>query len=297
MTPPPKKRKPKDSGQPEKDPQKKNTVLVIILSILIVLLIASIAFGIFLILKNKKDQDGGADPASVKTESQTDKDSGKKGESGKDQTEKGQSGSANQSEEARQSESLKQSEEARQSESVKQSEEARQSESTKQSEEARQSESAKQSEEARQSESARQSELAKQTEPVIEHSYSLIVGDYTWSDAVKYCEEHDGYLAAITSEDEQKQIEEELAKYPDIKVVWLGAENASTQGAFKWKSGEEFGYSKWAYGEPNNDQGIEHYLVMYYVEDEWVWNDAPNDITQYYSGKMGFLMETEKKVN
>lgn len=244
-------------GQPSGKGPGKNTGLVVILSILIVLLIVSIAAGIFLIVKNSNETAPAEKQISEQLETK-----------GSKPTEKG----------------------VIPAETEKASEGRAQTETGKQAEQ-------KQTE-TQQTKTQKESETAAQTETEkTVHTYTLVKGDYTWSEALKYCQEHGGYLASVTSEEEQKLAEAEIAKDPTVKVVWLGAENLSTGGTFKWSNGDGFTYSKWGVGEPNNDQGLEHYLVMYYVDDEWVWNDAPDDVSQYYAGKIGFLMETEQPGN
>ena len=44
---------------------------------------------------------------------------------------------------------------------------------------------------------------------------------------------------------------------------------------------EDFSYSYWGDGEPNNDGGIEHYRVLYKVDKEWGWNDGPIDTIHF----------------
>ncbi len=131
-------------------------------------------------------------------------------------------------------------------------------------------------------------------------AYEVIAGDYTWEEAKAYCEQHGGCLAAVTSAQEQEKIEDMLLDYArengtELYAVWLGAERTQQESQFAWITGEDFSaYQKWAPGEPNNEDGIEDYLIMYNLsrEDaEWFWNDAPNDVSEYYSGHIGFIIE------
>lgn len=268
----------RQQGGPSGKGPGKNTGLVIVLSILIVLLIVSIAAGIFLIVKNQNE----SAPAEKQISGQLESD----GKQSERETE-----SRGQTEPVKQQETKKQAQTEKPAQAQTQAVKPPQSE-TQQTDQQKQPETQKQTEAQKQTETAAQTETEKTV-----RSYTLVKGDYTWSEALKYCQEHGGYLASVTSEEEQKMAEAEIAKDPTVKVVWLGAENLSTGGTFKWSNGDEFTYSKWAPGEPNNDQGLEHYLVMYYVDDEWVWNDAPDDVSQYYAGKIGFLMETEQPGN
>ncbi|MDO5603177.1 MAG: protein kinase, partial [Oscillospiraceae bacterium] len=131
--------------------------------------------------------------------------------------------------------------------------------------------------------------------------YQVIGGTYTWQEARQYCERQGGHLAAITSEEEQKKVEQLLRDYENenetpLYAVWLGGSRAEN-GEFQWSTGEFFEtYEKWADGEPNNEGGVEQYLIMYNVDPQnarWFWNDAPGDVTEYYTGYLGFVMEKE----
>ena len=55
-------------------------------------------------------------------------------------------------------------------------------------------------------------------------------------------------------------------------------------------TGEEFGYTNWAAGEPNNASSIENYLMIYNASDTviaGIWNDATNATAK------GFICEFE----
>ena len=63
-----------------------------------------------------------------------------------------------------------------------------------------------------------------------------------------------------------------------LEVVWLGANNFSSSHGFHWLTGEAFSFAPWALGEPNDQGGQEHYLMMYKKEGQgWVWNDTTLD--------------------
>lgn len=125
------------------------------------------------------------------------------------------------------------------------------------------------------------------------HNYELIQKNLNWEEAKAYCESLGGHLATITSKEEEDKILN-LLESSDIKVVWLGADDLNSTGSFNWVNGEAFNYSNWAVNEPNNDNGVEHYLVMYKVEGNWMWNDGPLDTNKYYKAEnIGFVCEWE----
>lgn len=125
------------------------------------------------------------------------------------------------------------------------------------------------------------------------HNYKLIQSNLNWEEAKKYCESLGGHLATITSKEEE-DIVLDLLKESEIKVSWLGATDLNPNGKFEWINGEELTYTNWAPNEPNNDQGVEHYLVLYKVEGEWTWNDGPMNTNEYYKPEnIGFVCEWE----
>ena len=141
---------------------------------------------------------------------------------------------------------------------------------------------------------------APQTEKVpetqakqVRHTYELIQTDMTWEQAAADARGRGGYLATISSQQEQMQIENMMTSYSSVHTVWLGARRLATGSAFAWNDGQALTYTQWGPGEPNNETGDELYLDMYELDGTWYWNDVPNDIAQYYSGKMGYVLERE----
>lgn len=117
-----------------------------------------------------------------------------------------------------------------------------------------------------------------------EHYYKIFDVGYIWDDAEAYCESIGGYLVTITSQEEQNAVEE-ILKTGTKNSYWLGAQKRS--GNWKWASGEEWGYSKWATGQPDNHCGQEETLMIYknrnplhYGSNSFgYWNDLLNDGT------------------
>lgn len=125
------------------------------------------------------------------------------------------------------------------------------------------------------------------------HKYKFIKGNMNWEEAKEYCQDIGGYLATITTKEEEKEVLS-LLENSNVTVLWLGANDLDSLGNFKWISGEEFTYSNWASNEPNNDNGVEHYLVLYKIEGNWLWNDGPLNTNEYYEAdNIGFICEWE----
>ena len=112
----------------------------------------------------------------------------------------------------------------------------------------------------------------------------------TWAQADAYCKAQGGYLATVGSQAEYYKIVQ-LANQSGRKVLFLGAQRGS-DGNFQWTNGEDFSYTAWMPGEPNNDGGNENCLVMFLVDGQWVWSDVPNDLSSYYGeSAVGFVCE------
>jgi hypothetical protein len=121
-----------------------------------------------------------------------------------------------------------------------------------------------------------------------------------WGDARRYAEERGGYLATITSPDEQAFIEDLLARDGYRIVYWLGGIR-DNRGRFQWLSGEPFVYTNWGPGEPNNDGGNEDRLMIYGNGRSRAfpgarlgdWNDTRGvfNVTDEWWNQIGFIIE------
>jgi hypothetical protein len=95
----------------------------------------------------------------------------------------------------------------------------------------------------------------------------------TWHDAKAHCESMDGYLATITSKQENDFVFDNLVN-PIGHDCWLGGTDEANEGNWQWITGEAWEYSNWDPGEPNDDCGGEDYLHLY--DSTGFWNDLDN---------------------
>jgi len=144
--------------------------------------------------------------------------------------------------------------------------------------------------------------------PTNGHVYQYVGGGSTWPDAFDAAAALNyqgvpGYLATITSQDENDFIKDRLSG-----DAWLGASDNEEEGVWKWVAGPETGdnfytgeglngsgpdaglgaavdgaYTNWAYGEPNQ-AGVENCMETY-IQDG-TWNDYPCD-----NDTVGYVVE------
>lgn len=113
------------------------------------------------------------------------------------------------------------------------------------------------------------------------HHYALIFEKANWQEARKKAETLGGYLVCITSKNEN----EAVLKYTKKHQIWIGGSDEIKEGSFKWMSGEQFSYSHFSDGEPNNSgRNGEDYLVFLKGE----WNDKPGE------NQNGYIIEWDK---
>ena len=129
------------------------------------------------------------------------------------------------------------------------------------------------------------------------HEYDVIrAEDITWSDANAAAVALGGgwHLATIISAAENTFVASLLPlSVPDRSHFWLGGTDAAVEGVWTWVTGEAFGYSNWAGGEPNNS-GNEDYLAMDLRGAAYAWNDAPgNMLAAGYDMARGYIIEQD----
>ena len=100
----------------------------------------------------------------------------------------------------------------------------------------------------------------------------------TWPEAKAYCESQGGYLATITSKEENDFIFSRLGG--SSYALWIGGTDAAREGTWAWVNNEPWGYANWDAGEPNNAEGNEDSLQMVGTGK---WNDNNSDSKIWFS--------------
>jgi len=129
------------------------------------------------------------------------------------------------------------------------------------------------------------------------HFYEVFLSNDSWTQAQLNAVGAGGYLATITSVEEQGFIQALVASYLNPANGPAGfklggfqpAGSTEPAGSWQWVTAEAWTYTNWAGGEPNNTGGNEGYL---YLDERftWAWNDYQN-IDAFYTTK-GYIVES-----
>lgn len=125
---------------------------------------------------------------------------------------------------------------------------------------------------------------------VNKHLYSVIDKAMSFDSAKAYCENLGGHLVTITSSDEQQFISNILKSNGGLGDYWIGATDSGQEGTWKWITNENFSYSNWNSGEPNNSGGNENYASI--NKDTGYWKDVLNT-----TNGIGIICEWNLKEN
>ena len=118
-----------------------------------------------------------------------------------------------------------------------------------------------------------------------EYEVINVDGGISWTDAKVDAESRGGHLATVTSASENETISDEIGGADGF--MWIGATDEETEGSWKWVTGENWDYTNWSGGEPNN-AGNEDYAVAGWGGGG-SWNDLPNSW-----GISRYLMESSQ---
>ena len=95
----------------------------------------------------------------------------------------------------------------------------------------------------------------------------------TWENARDYCAGAGGYLATITSQEENDFLYSYITQQ-GCSDAFFGFTDEETEGYWGWVTGEAADYTNWHAGEPNNDGGSEDYGSFFYKNTDGTWNDG-----------------------
>jgi len=108
------------------------------------------------------------------------------------------------------------------------------------------------------------------------HSYMVYSIDSirSWDAARQYCEQMGGYLATITSEEENNFVYYDVLMKSEYTSAYFGLTDEREEGVWEWVTGEPVKYLNWSWGEPNDEYGYEDYAMYYWEYTNGTWNDG-----------------------
>ena len=138
------------------------------------------------------------------------------------------------------------------------------------------------------------------TDTVNGHWYDVVTDNLTWEEAKEACKKAGGYLATITSVEEQNLIQKMMEGASGHKnnrylreLYYLGG--TVKDGKVSWITGEETSYPpQWSAGQPDNFNNEENILTVYSAGSGKIagtWNDMRPD-----SNICGYIMERDPDV-
>ena len=98
-------------------------------------------------------------------------------------------------------------------------------------------------------------------------------GPITWEQAERRCEWKGGHLAVVESQAENDYLYAAM-KQKGYENACFGYSDKETEGSWKWVNGVQSAYTNWHSGEPNHQNGNEHYAMFYQKFDDGTWNDG-----------------------
>ena len=108
-----------------------------------------------------------------------------------------------------------------------------------------------------------------------------------WEDANGVCRAVGGRLATVESEEENRFLADNINMN---EAVFIGLNDAQSEGAFQWTDGLPVSFTNWDYNEPSNTGGAENYIAMH------GWNDGKWADYNFWVAKR-YLMEFNCELN
>src|SRR5687767_12830050 len=136
------------------------------------------------------------------------------------------------------------------------------------------------------------------------HFYEVVSAPagVTWGNASLAATNRGGYLATITSAEENQFIfnlaTQDATVWYSGYGPWLGgiqpAGSAEPGGGWRWITGEPFTYRNWAPAQPNNNQNEDRIQFGGQADRSFAWNDIGQNNTNF---TRGFVVEYDRHPN
>uniref|UniRef100_A0A3Q3RXI8 Ladderlectin-like n=2 Tax=Mastacembelus armatus TaxID=205130 RepID=A0A3Q3RXI8_9TELE len=102
--------------------------------------------------------------------------------------------------------------------------------------------------------------------------FTYVPREMTWADAQKNCQTLGGNLASVRDKHEYGVIQKVISDSKGTGLAWIGGSDAQQEGSWFWINGDNFKYTNWAPGEPNNHDGAQNCIQMNFA-DQKLWDD------------------------
>ncbi len=106
----------------------------------------------------------------------------------------------------------------------------------------------------------------------------------SWDAALEYCTSKNGYLATISSAEENAFLYSYITQ-EGYSSAYFGLTDTTAEGVWEWSNGEPVTYTNWHKGEPNSQNSKEDYAMFYYKFSDGTWNDGT------FGGGTAFICE------
>lgn len=110
-------------------------------------------------------------------------------------------------------------------------------------------------------------------------------GKLLWTEAEAAAVTMGGHLVAINDAAEESWLRTAISS---AERLWIGLNDAASNGTFVWSNGDAVTYTNWAGGEPNNCCGGETYVVVNWLSSGQ-WNDLPDTGAGFAGGHRGIV--------
>lgn len=126
--------------------------------------------------------------------------------------------------------------------------------------------------------------------PANNHAYYLLEQD-TWFASQAEAVALGGHLATINDAAENSWVYATFSTFGGLnRGLWIGLNDAATEGNFVWVSGEPVTYTNWAPGEPNATRLNEDYVHLESPAFRGpAWNDRDGNDVLVGSGRWGVV--------
>ena len=107
------------------------------------------------------------------------------------------------------------------------------------------------------------------------HYYYLFTGGVasSYEEARQYCIYKGGYLATITSKEENDFLYTYITNL-GVENAYFGLSDSENEGKWEWCNGESSSYTNWHTDEPNGEAASEDYAMFYEQFTDGTWNDG-----------------------